>query len=337
VTSRIRIVALIAAVFVMISVLGRKRGVSADEDEGEKPITSTTAQLSRDAAGHVLIAIRPAAQKEIGLTTEVLKPIFRSIEVEAYGFILDPAPLSKLNSDLISAQAALDAASAQYRRTRRLYREQKNASLRDLQTAEASYLTDKSELDALEQKLRNDWGEEVAGMKPRDRYQLVTALVDRREAMVRVTAPSGDRVDDLPKTAEIVVLGHEGQPLKARAVYAAPMVVPTLQGQAFLVLMGTTRFPLRPGTAVSARIPISSTSERGVVVPRSAVVRYGASEWVYRELDSDRFIRLEMVPAQITDQGYFVTQNLQPGSRVVVAGAQTLLSEERKAQIQLRD
>jgi D-alanyl-D-alanine carboxypeptidase len=330
-------VALIAAAVVVIAALGRTASAKADDDEGEKPITSTATRLSHDAAGHVFIGIRPAAQKEIGITTKILKPSVRPIEIEAYGFILDPAPLLKLNSDLLSAQAALDAASAQYRRTRRLYAEQKNASLRDLQTAQASHLTDKSQLEALEQQLRNDWGEEIARMDSGDRSQLVGALVDRREAVARVTAPVGDQPDDVPDAAEIFVLGHEEQPLKARAVYAAPMTVPTLQGQAFLVLIGRTQFPLRPGTAVSARIPISKTSQQGVMVPRSAVVRYVGNEWVYCALERDRFVRLRIVPAEITDRGYFVTQNLAPGTRIVVGGAQTLLSEELKAQIQVQD
>jgi hypothetical protein len=337
VTSHRRILALIAAGIVMIAALGKTPDATADDDGEEKPITSTAALLSRDAAGHVFIAIRPAAQKEIGITTEILKPTVQPIEIEAYGFILDPAPLSKLNGDLLSAQAALAAATAQYRRTSRLYAEQKNISLRDLQVAQASYLTDGSQLEALEQLLRNNWGEEVARMDTQERSQLVNALIDRREAMARVTAPIGDQLDDAPRTAQIIVLGHEEQPVKARALYAAPTIVPTLQGQAFLALIATTQFPLRPGAAVSARIPILNAFQRGVIVPRSAIVRYAGSEWVYRELDGDRFVRLEIVPAEIIGQGYFVTENLAPGMRIVMIGAQTLLSEELKAQIQVQD
>jgi hypothetical protein len=328
---------LIVAAAVMMVALGRFSHARADEDDEGKPITSSASQVSRDAAGHVFITIRPAAQKEVGITTEILEPTVRPIEIEAYGFILDPSPLSKLNSQLLSAQAAADAASAQYRRTRRLYTEQKNASLRDLQTAEASYLTDKSQLEALEQQLRNDWGEEISRMDPQGRSQLVAALVERREAMARVTAPIGDQLDDAPCTAQVVVIGHEEQPLKARAVYAAPIVGPNLQGQTYLALLATTHFPIRPGTAVSARIPASNTSLRGVMVPRSAVVRYAGNEWAYRELTGDRFVRLEIVPAEITDRGYFVTEKFAPGMRIVISGAQTLLSEELKAQIQVQD
>ena len=328
------ITVLLIAMAVIEVALGRFSHARADEDDEEKPIVSSASQLSRDAAGHVFITLRPPIQKEIGITSELLKRIVRPIEVEAYGFILDPAPLSKLNSDLLSGQAALGAADAQYQRSKRLYAEQKNASLRDLQTAEVSYLTDKSQLEALEQQLRNDWGEEVVKMNPQGRSRLISALVDRREAIARVTAPIGDQLNDAPRTAQIAVIGHEGQPLNARAVYPAPTVVPTLQGQTFYVLVAAMEFPIRPGTAVSARIPTSNTSEQGVVVPRSAVVRYAGNEWVYRELAGDRFVRLEIVPVQITDQGYFVTENLMPGMRIVISGAQTLLSEELKAQIQ---
>ena len=150
--------------------------------------------LPADAAGNALITIQPAAQKEIGIATEILMPVTLPLEVEAYGFVLDPAPLSKLNSDLVSAEAALAAAGAQYRRTSRLYAEQKNASLRDLQAAQASYLTDKSQLEALEQQLRNDWGAAISEMNAQHRAQLVSALVERTEAIARVTAPVSSQI-----------------------------------------------------------------------------------------------------------------------------------------------
>jgi hypothetical protein len=321
----------------MAFALGRSSRARADADEEEKPITSHAAQLSRDAAGHVFIAIRPAAQKEIGISTETLSATVRPLEIEAYGYILDPSPLSKLNSGLLTARAALDAAGAQYRRTSRLYAEQKNASLRDLQTAQALYLTDESQLEALEQQLRNTWGEEVAQMDPQARSQLVSALVRRREAVARVTAPIGGESVEDPRSAQIIVLGHEDQPLTTHAIFAAPTIVPALQGQSFLALVTTAGFPVMPGMAASARIPASNRLLRGVVVPRSAVVRYASAEWVYRELDGDRFVRLEIAPAEITGRGYFVTDGLAPGMKIVISGAQTLLSEELKSQIQVQD
>jgi hypothetical protein len=336
VTCRRTIVVLLLVAVVIALALARASHPRADEEGEEKPITSTVARVSRDAAGNVAVTIDPA-QKEIGITTEILKPVARPFEVEGYGFVQDPAPLSKLNADLTSAQAALDSSTAQYHRTRRLYAEQKNASLRDVQNAEATYLNDKARAEALEQELRDAWGGPIAQLDSQARGELVRALIDRREAIARVTAPIGEALDSSPDRSDMFVLGHERQPLHARAVYEAPTINPQMQGQTFLMLIGTKDFPIRPGTAVSARLPTSRKSERGVMVPRAAVVRLAGKEWIYCTLARDRFGRREIVPAELTDEGYFVTEDLPPGTPIVVTGAQTLLSEEQKAQIQPRD
>jgi len=115
-------------------------------------------------------------------------------------------------------------------------------------------------------------------MDPRARSELVDLLVDRREAIAAVTAPIGAVLDDSPSTAEVSVLGHEQQPLSARAVYQAPAVDPQMQGERFLLLLGASAFPIRPGTAVSARLPTSGKARQGVMVPRQAVVRYAGTE-----------------------------------------------------------
>ena len=276
-------------------------------------------------------------RKKSGSPPKFSNLVARPFEVEGYGFVLDPAPLSKLNADLTSARAALDSSSAQYYRTRHLYAEQKNASLRDLQSAEATYLNDRARVEALEQQLRDAWGRQIAQIDSRALGELVSALIDRREAIARVTAPIGETLDSSPGRADVFLLGHERQPLHAQAVYEAPTINPQMQGQTFLLLIGTKDFPIRPGTAVSASLPTSGKSEQGVMVPRSAVVRFADKEWIYCTLARDRFGRREIVPAELTAEGYFVTENLAPGTRIVVTGAQTLLSEELKAQIQPKD
>ncbi len=323
-----------AAIAVAIPTGSRPR---ADEEEEEKPITSKVARLTHDASGQVMIALPPAAQKEIGILTEILKLVIRPVEVEAYGFVLDPAPLSKLNADLKSAQAVLNSSLAQYYRTKRLYAEEKNASLRDLQSAEATYLNDKARFEALGQQIRDAWGPQIAKMDWRGRDELISALIDRREAIARVTAPIGEAVDSLPRSADVIAVGHEQQPLRVKILYEAPMINPQMQGQTFLLLIDTEDFFVRPGAAVSAALPASAKSEQGVNVPRSAVVRFAGKDWVYRESAGDHFTRREIVPAQIIPEGYFVTEDLAPGTRIVVTGAQTLLSEELRARIQPED
>jgi hypothetical protein len=337
VTSRRTIALMFLLPAVIALVIGRGPHPKAQEEEEEKAISSSVARVTRDASGQVVMALPPAAQKEIGIVTEILKPVIRPLEMEAYGFVLDPVPLSKLNADLASAQASLDSSRAQYYRTKCLYAEQKNASLRELQTSAATYVNDKARLEALVLELRDAWGGPISRMDQRGRDELLSALIDRREAIARVTAPIGEALDSSPGHADLFVLGHEYQPLHARAVYEAPTINPQMQGQTFLLLIGTRDFAIRPGTAVSAALPTSAKSEQGVMVPRAAVVRFADKEWVYSEAAADHFARREIVAAQLVADGYFVIEDLAPGTRIVVTGAQTLLSEELKARIQPRD
>ena len=136
--------------------------------------------------------------------------------------------------------------------------------------------------------------------------------------------------------ARIIVLGREDRPLRGEAV-ALGRVDPKTRGLSYLLRVKENGFPLRPGAAVIAYLPRSAATLTGVTVPRSAVVRYSGRAWVYFQLSSDRFARREIASTQPTDAGWFLSSGVKPGERVVTSGAQLLLSEELKSQIQVGD
>jgi hypothetical protein len=72
------------------------------------------------------------------------------------------------------------------------------------------------------------------------------------------------------------------------------------------------------------------------VVPRPAVVRQAGKPWVYVQTSHEVFARRPVALEESAGDGWF-TQSLSPGDRVVITGAQTLLSEEFKSQIQVGD
>jgi len=70
-----------------------------------------------------------------------------------------------------------------------------------------------------------------------------------------------------------------------------------------------------------------------VVVPAAAIVWLQGRAWVYVEKAPGQFVRRE-VPAEMPlAEGWFVAKNLTAGERVVVQGAQILLSEEGRAAV----
>jgi hypothetical protein len=67
---------------------------------------------------------------------------------------------------------------------------------------------------------------------------------------------------------------------------------------------------------------------KGLIVPTSAVVWSEGKAWVYQQTAADRFTR-RAVPTDIpVERGFFVTGGFSPGDKLVVQGAQALLSEE---------
>lgn len=90
---------------------------------------------------------------------------------------------------------------------------------------------------------------------------------------------------------------------------------------------------LRPGVAVAGLVPDASAPRGGVMIPARAVVQWDALAWVYAERAPGRFVRVHVPTDHPVPGGWLVSGGLEPGDRVVTAGAALLLSEEFRARI----
>ena len=326
-------VAALAVIVALIWLFGAGR---RDEGDEEDQVTATTPSLSHGPNSDVIVTLSHEQQAHIGIKTEMLAPITRVPEVTAYGVILDPAPLAALDAQLIAARATLDASRAEYARAKLLHSEKQNVSLKDFQTAQVKFQSDQAQFNLLGQRLADEWGGAVAAMAPAARAELVDASIKRATAIVRVSLPPGQSLAQSPARAETTILGYF-RSLAAQSIWFAPTVDPNLQGQGFMLRVEAQGFPFRPGAAATARLESSAASERGVVVPSAAVVRMGDASWAYVQTAPTRFERRAIPMRAPVAEGWFVSGGFAAGDRVVVTGAQALLSEEFKSQIQVQD
>ncbi|MBF6561117.1 MAG: hypothetical protein IVW56_12565 [Candidatus Binataceae bacterium] len=336
-TKRSRLIALVVAALAVVVVLvwvfsaGRP-----DEGDEEDQVTATTPSLSHSSNGDVIVTLSGAQQGNIGLKTAALAPLTRVREVTAYGVVLDPAPLAALDAQLVAARATLDASQAEYTRARLLHSAQQNISLKDLQTAQAKFQSDQAQFNLQSQRLADQWGGVIAALTPAARAGMIAALIKRTAAIIRVAVPPGQSLANAPARAEISVLGYP-RPLAAQSIWYAPAVDPNFQGQSFMLRVAAQDFPLPPGSAVTARLASSAAAERGVVVPSAAVVRTGEAAFAYVQTAPTSFERRAIPMRDSVPAGWFVNAGFAAGDRVVVTGAQALLSEEFKSEIQVKD
>jgi hypothetical protein len=335
-TRRSRLIAAVIAMLTVAVVLLWLFAAGGPDTDDEDQVTATTPILLHASNGDAIVALKPNQQAHINLRTAVLAPINRERRAIAYGVILDPAPLAALEAQLASARAALEASQAEFLRAQLLHSEKQNVSLKEFQTARATFQSGQAQLNLLNQRMADEWGSAIASMPDAQRAKLIDRLISRDDAIVQASVPARQPLGEMVASAKVTVLGEEARPLLASAIWPAPSVDPNLQGQGFLLHLKARGFPLRPGAAVSARLD-SATADRGVVVPSAAVVRTGEAAWAYVQVTPTQFERRRLAGGTMTAGGWFVMRDFGPGDRVVIAGAQALLSEEFKSEIQVQD
>lgn len=156
---------------------------------------------------------------------------------------------------------------------------------------------------------------------------------DRLIARVALFAGEG-MVEPIPE-AQISVAGSEQHVMVGRPIGMDAAVDPVTGGLSLLYSVDlSVDASLRPGLPVVAMVPISGAPLPGVVIPSSAILRHGGRTWVYIKSADNQFERHDVTLAAPTTLGWFATAGVSPQELVVTDGAQMLLSEELKSQIE---
>lgn len=316
------------------------RGEQAAEAQREAPVKAPSRVSAEE--GQTVLSFDPAAQKRNGIVTTVLTATKQRVEDQATGVVVQLQPLLDLkasyntpSTDLIKARANARASSAEYERLRLLNREDKNASDKAVEAARATAESDAALVQNAQQTLAAlkgtavlRWGPVVAGWVERNSPQL-DALLMQRAFLLQVTSTSSAR-SGAPKQATVEY--PDGSHATAEFISVLPQLDPRLQTPSLLYRVAP-HAGLVPGVNVSVFLP-AGQEQAGVVVPSSAVVWSQGSAWCYVEESAGKFSRHALETSRPEARGWFVTAGIAPGSRVVTSGAQTLLSEEFRSQIQ---
>jgi hypothetical protein len=312
-------------------------GFAAEKEKDEKDAAPGKEEKSAEAPsrvkrgpnGEVIVTLDAATQQVMGLETTALGSAQLSPEVKGYGRVLDISSLATLVSDLSTAQAANDASQAELERLKTLAA-QSNASTRALQAAKAAAAHDQAQVDSTRLRLLANWGSAVA--ERQDLAAFVHALSSLSNALVELDVPVGQALTNLPTEARVVSFSHENAPVAAQYLGPVPAVDPQMQARGFLFLISPNRLHLTPGTAITGFLILPGEPVQGVLLPRSAVVRFNGTAWVYVQTAAETFRRTEVSLAHSLEKGWFVQGSLNLQDKVVTVGAQQLLSEERKGQ-----
>lgn len=323
------------------------RAEFAKEKEREAPVKAPS-RVSV-ANGEPVVTLDKETQAKSGMTVVALKPNTYRQEQQAYATVLQVQDLADARNSYATAQAQLDKAQAslevarqEYQRLDQLHNDDHNVSDKAFQAGLAALKTEQANIRAAQTTVQSSangvtqrYGEVIAAWLAADTPSF-KRLLQQQDVLIQVTFPASAPNAAPPKT--IRVQAKENAFVTAKLISRSPRIDPRIQGVSFFYLASAQM--LIPGMNVLAYLPANSESPanaktQAVIVPQSAVVWWQGKAWVYVQKDDVRFVRREVPTDQPVENGFVVHSGLMPNDLIVIGGAQLLLSEEFRSQIQV--
>ncbi len=295
-------------------------------------LPSLAALLVAGGAAAAPAALSSGQIARAGIVLETLHPARFVRSIPALGVVLDPAPLIRLHGSIAEADAAVAGAKAkvlleqqQMVQAKALYRRGQIISMSDYQKAaedlaahQAALTVARVKRTALLAGASAHWGAAMAGVL-RGGGDPLPQLTAGEAILVGLSLPPGTGLADPPRRVEAKAAGVR---FRLILIGPAPGMLGGYPGQSF-IYRAAAQAGAPVGATVSAALPVGPR-QNGVAVPRSAVVWRHGRAMVFRAEAGRRFERVAIATGSPTPSGYFVSDGLSAGDRVVVRGAALL-------------
>ena len=293
-------------------------------------------------SGEVVLTLRPDVLEKSGVVTSPLESASHQKERKAYGTVLSFDTIVGLRDRFAAAKAQLESTGASYAKSSKIYErrhefsQERTHTWETLEGIEAAWRTDtanfisaRAAFEVVKSQIRQQWGPVLAKWIFEASPQF-NRLSSQEDVLIQVTLPSDVTIPSPPETA--LVDTSYGTKVSATFVSPSPRTDPRIQGQSFYYVAPARDVGMLPGMNVTAYLA-TGPQVQGVVIPSSAVVWLKGTAWVYVQKHTDRFVRQQVPVDDPVEGGFFVEKGLSPKERIVVKGAQLLLSEEFRSQI----
>jgi hypothetical protein len=182
------------------------------------------------------------------------------------------------------------------------------------------------------------------GARPGDIVQVgqqLLELTDFSELLARI-AWTGDAPSVPPSTVTIfpISLGLTNRVATVAALLGpAPEVDSLTHAPAYLYRVSTPWRGARPGAPIAIRVTDARSVAHGAVVPTDAVVQWQGLAWAYVERTPGTYLRRRVDTRHRVATGWLVPSvgedvwGVHAGDRIVVRGAELLLSEEFRSRV----
>ena len=305
----------------------------------------TSDDVERVVVGKMMVRIDDEIGDYAGVETIILEDTLFFPESKAFATVLDLRPMLALRAQHHQAEAALNvanvaerAAAAELTRLNSLAKGVGSVATKNVHYAEAVWHEAKAKLQGLKYDVQaiNDevmqtWGESIAAWILTEDSKEWQRLLSRQDSLLLVTLPMNA---SLAAELSYIRIARDGSRKQARKAYfVAPALATdqTFQGETYFFKTATGQ--LRTGMRLDAWFPQSVEPLSGVFIPDEAVWNDGQA-WAYVKLEDELYQRRSLISGLTAAGGIFMANEIAAGETLVTRGAQMLLSEEFRWQIE---
>lgn len=317
-------------------------------DDDDLPTHTTNAPAITTLSGNAPVRIASDLQIVSGIKSQKLLPSEYQQEFQASASVVDLQSLLQLREQFFTAQAEYQAAKAgltaaeqNINRVRDLYQHGVNSE-RQLQEQQmqlsinsARVASSEFRLQSISDNLSANWGEVLSSWIKMNTNTDIHALIKRQNVLLLLSLPANQSLPANIKQALVDPDANRQHAQIAQLVAPAPQGSHLTQGETYFFT--ATRGKLRTGMHLSVWINAAGEKIHGHQVANSAVVWHGGQAGIFLKTGSDSFVRQVLKNYYPLVQGYFIADALPNTAEVVTTGAQLLLSQEFRDNIQKED
>lgn len=313
----------------------------AQGDDGEASDDAETIP-----AGNMMVKIDDDIGEYAGVETRKLVETSFFPESKALAKVVDLRPMLAVRAKHNQALAALNvanvteqAAAAELARLKLLAKGAGSVATKNVNYAEADWRSARAKTQGLnfdQQAIHDEalqtWGEVITRWVLTENSKEWQRLLSRQDSLLLVTLPI-----DLSLSAEtsFIRIARDGSREQARKAYFVSPALATdqvIQGETYF--FKTASGKLRTGMRLDAWLPEGSEPLAGVFIPDQAMTWHDGQAWTYVKRDDDLYQRVSLQSGLAASGGVFMSSEIHADDILVIRGAQMLLSEEFKWQIE---
>lgn len=271
------------------------------------------------------LSLTPEQVEKIGLETEEAKAVDYAQESAGYGTVIPHEAIAQAVAELATAEATEKQSRSALERTRRLTGTAgaMSADVEETNTRQAA--VDSAALTLARQRLSAAYGQQPPWGQGGN-HALLQALANGSTQLIRATFPLGTLPPGAPKTLRASRIGTaaSGKGWKLTSVWPAPADA-AVPGRSFFALLRAGE--AGEGERIIVWAPTGST-QSGALIPAEATVISDNKYWCYVQTKPGTFVKTEIDTGRPFESGYFVTEGVKVGDKVVVKGTAQLLAQE---------